>query len=66
MDTMINNAAIKNVDLKITFSRPRLLKEAEDCVQPLAKPTPRDWAKIINIKVRDNTIWDINKNVFIN
>jgi hypothetical protein len=52
MDTTIKIAARTKVNLKITFSRPLLVKEAV-LPQALPNPVPFDWMRITTIRMTE-------------
>ena len=63
---IIKTKATRNVSLKISFSRPRLLKDVPPPKLPdLPKPVPLAWIKIRTTRIIDETIWAIVKNCFM-
>lgn len=66
-DTTIKINAKTNVDLNISFSKPRLLNDVPPPKLPdLPKPVPLAWIKIKQIRPIEEMIWATVKNCFMN
>ena len=59
----MNIAARTKVNLKITFSKPRLVKD--DPLDPRPKPVPFDWIRIVKASKTPTIIWTIKTVDFI-
>lgn len=65
IENKMKNAAITNVALKTSFSKPRLVNETDEALQVLPKPVPLVCMRMTEINAIEKMIWEINNKLCI-